>query len=243
MVGHHDKIVMPSPIHLCGLSPYKHLVVMKTNPKCRVCGVELNDENWYPSYQKTNQRICKTCHNEELRQRWRVNPEKARMQDEQWRKANPEKMKAYRTRYRRKQGHQPFNENKRCSLFLGVYVAERVLSHVFKNVQRMPMNNPGYDLICGRGYKVDVKSSCKRKNRNGWLFCPDHNTIADYFLCLAFDNREDLNPLHVWLIPGEKINHRGSVGISPATLHKWDAYRLDISKIVACCNILSETWI
>lgn len=194
----------------------------KTNPICRVCGIELTEENWYPSNRKRNQHICKECTTESNRQ---------------WRKANPEKAKANWTRRDRKRGERPFNENKDCGLFLGVHVAERVLAHVFKDVKRMPMGNPGYDFICNKGKKIDVKSSCIGKN-GAWLYNINSNTTADYFLCLAFDNREDLTTLHAWLIPGSKVSHLKNIGVGPSTIHKWDAYRLDTSKISACCNAM-----
>ena len=83
---------------------------------------------------------------------------------------------------------------------------------------------------------------CKECNREwnsiSWAFNIGRNTTADYFLCLAFDNREDLNPLHAWLIPGSKINHLTGTSISPSTLHKWDAYALDTSKIGDCCDAM-----
>ena len=195
----------------------------KTNPVCRFCGVELTDENWCLSRQEKNDSICKSCHNEE---------------NKQWRKMNPEKAKAQWTRKSRKQGHHPYDKNKECPLFFGVHIAEHVLSHTFKNVQRMPMHNHGYDFICGGGYKIDVKSACLRKTWNNWMFNINHNTIADYFLCLAFDNRGDLNPLHVWLIPGGVLNHLISTSISSSTIHKWDEYKLDISKVITCCNVM-----
>ena len=176
----------------------------KTNPVCRVCGVELNDENWNPSYQKRNYYICKNCHVRET---------------QQWKKANPEKARAQSERAHRKEGHQSMSKNKDCAVYLGVYIAEQVLSQAFKNIQKMPYGNPGYDFKCSNGFLIDVKSSCLYKD-NGWSFTIEHNTIADYFLCLAFDNRANLNPLHVWLIPGEKINHLTSASISLSTIHK-----------------------
>jgi hypothetical protein len=165
---------------------------------------------------------CKECHNERVRV---------------WRTANPEKERANHTRSTRKAGQRPFNENKECSSYLGIHVAERVLSHVFKDVKRMPLNNRGFDFICSKGKKVDVKSACLQKN-GAWKFNINHNIIADYFLCLAFDNREDLNPLHAWLIPGGKVNHLVSAVISQSTINKWDEYRLDLSKVNACCDSL-----
>ena len=190
-----------------------------------MCGVELTDENWAPSVREYNSHICKRCSTERSRQ---------------WRKANPEKHKTQWTRCSRKQGYQPFNENKKCPLYLGVHVAEDVLSRVFKNIQRMPMNNQGFDFMCGKGYKIDVKSSCFTKN-GVWHFTINHNQIADYFLCLAFDSREDLNPLPLWLIPGGMLNHLAGTSIGKSTIHKWDAYKLDIDKVTACCNVMKGT--
>ena len=133
------------------------------------------------------------------------------------------------------------SENRNCASFLGVYVAERVLSHVFKHVEKMPNGNPGYDFICGGGHKIDVKSACRHVRKNWadmWVFHIEKNQIAEYFLCLAFDNRDDLNPEHIWLIPSNKINDHVSIGISETTLAKWDEYKLDIEKVSACCNAL-----
>lgn len=148
---------------------------------------------------------------------------------------------AERDDWRHRTGRQlPMNENKRCSSFLGVFVAERVLSHVFKNVQKMPYGTPGYDFICGRGHKVDVKSACRSHDgiHDRWKFHIFKNRVAEYFLCLAFDNREDLNPGYMWLIPGGVVNHRTGVSISVTTLQKWDEYALDVSKVSACCDIM-----
>ena len=196
---------------------------MKTKAICRVCDVTLNNENWSPSRQKKNSHICNSCRNKQMHQ---------------WRKANPEKIKAIWARANRKRGQLPMSKNKECSAFLGVHIAEGVLSQAFKDIQRMPYGYPGYDLICNQKKMIDVKSSCKRKTWGGWEFNIKYNTIADYFLCLAFDNREDLNPLHAWLLPGSKFNHFKSIGISPSTIHKWDTYRLDISKISQCCDAM-----
>ena len=197
--------------------------MLKTNPVCRVCGVKLTGENWYPSSQKKPGYICKSCNDKRVKQ---------------WRKTNPNKAKAIRIRMLRKRGVRPFERNKECALYLGVHIAERVLSHAFKDVQVMPYGNPGFDFICTKGKKIDVKSACKGKIQNNWIFHINHNTVADYFLCLAFDNREDLNPLHAWLLPGDKVNHLTGIGICPSTIHRWDAYRLDVTKVTTCCNVM-----
>lgn len=135
-----------------------------------------------------------------------------------------------------------------CGSYLGVYVAERILSHYFEDITRMPYGHIGYDFICKKGYKIDVKSGCLGVQKNikkspRWTFAINKNTIADYFLILAFDNRTDLNPQHIWLIPGEKINHRILIGIANVdyVLKKWEPYEKPLDKVLACCNILRNT--
>ena len=199
---------------------------MKANPICRVCSIALTDETWNPSNRKRNNYICKSCNNKK---------------SYSWYKAHPEKLKEKWTRASRKEGKRQFNENKGCSLYLGVHIAEQALSLAFKDVVKMPYGNPGYDFICNHGKKIDVKSSCLRegeRNAKGWNFTINYNHIADYFLCLAFDNREDLTPLHVWLIPGSKLGSLSGTSISPTTIHKWDEYRIDITKISNCCEAI-----
>lgn len=132
--------------------------------------------------------------------------------------------------------------NPDCTVFLGVVVAEKVLSKVFKNVQRMPPNNPGYDFICGKGFKIDVKSACIEKNTNRWAFNIKRNQVSDYFLCLAFDNRKDLNPEHIWLIPGSLLNNLMNASIARSTLEKWSQYELidKLDDVVTCCDTLKD---
>ena len=181
---------------------------------CRVpgCGVELTDENWYPSSQKKNDYICKNCQKE---------------RDRLWAKENPEKARAIRIRVSRKEGHLPMSENEDCPVHLGVYVNERLVRYRFKDITVMPYGNPGYDFICNKNMKIDAKSACLTV-RGEWLFNIRRNTEADYFLCVAYDDREHLNIMHVWMIPGEDVNHFTGISIRPSTIHKWDKYIYDI---------------
>lgn len=76
--------------------------------------------------------------------------------------------------------------NKGCTSYLGVYIAEQVLSKLFKNVTKMPYGHTGFDFICGKDKKIDVKSACKRKFKpnswaDAWDFTINKNKIADYF--------------------------------------------------------------
>lgn len=98
----------------------------------------------------------------------------------------------------------PTSENKDCSLYLGVYIAERILPLLFENVEKMPDGNPGFDFICGNGYKIDVKSACLSRDRE-WVFIINKNKIADYFFMVAFDDREKLGVIHIWLIKGDSV--------------------------------------
>ena len=160
-----------------------------------------------------------------------------------WCEENPDKYNINQKRHSEKIGITPMSENKECALFLGVHIAERVLKNVFKNVEQMPTGNPGFDFICGKGYKIDVKCSCLRYRINGaprWGFKIRNNKIADYFLCLAFDNREDLNPMFLWLIPGNEVNNTTGISVSTTTTSRWDKYVLNIDKVSKCCDIIKS---
>ena len=182
---------------------------------CRVCGDELTDDNWKSSRLKKGDYICKKC-----------NKEKNRL----YREANPEKAKA---------GQLSMSENKECAAYLGVYVNERLLKHLFNDVEVMPYGNKGYDFVCGKGYKVDGKSSCLRKD-GCWAFYINQNTTSDYFLLVAYDNRKDLNPLHIWLIPGHVLNNLTCTSISESTLEKWAEYEKPINEVISCCNTIKS---
>ena len=129
--------------------------------------------------------------------------------------------------------------NKKSSNYLGLTCTEQVLEKIFKNVIRMPYGHKGYDFECSNGFLIDSKASCVSKGKyNNWLFRIKQNKVADYFALLAFDNRDDMNPIYFWLIPGNVINDKMSLTISKSTLSKWDEYRQNISKFIKCCNNL-----
>lgn len=143
--------------------------------------------------------------------------------------------------------------NKKCSIFLGCHVAERVLSHVFVDVHRMPSRNKGFDFICNKGYKVDVKASCLHNN-NAYTFIMNYNKLTDYFLCIAFDNRENLNPQHIWLIKSDDICIMDktkrmfkdicaiNIKNTPEGLSKYLKYELTdkLKETISCCNTLKS---
>ncbi len=160
-----------------------------------------------------------------------------------WWSAHKEELRGYRRDYATAHGILPMSENRNCASYLGVHVAERVLAGLFDHVERMPVNNPAFDFICGKGFKIDVKSSCLiggfRRNPR-WQFDIRRNAVPDYFLCLAFDNRESLTPMHVWLIPGKEINHLQALSFSshPNAIVKWAKHEKSIDRVVAGCNAI-----
>ena len=188
---------------------------------CNKCGKELIvGENWATSYRKNSNYICKNCSKE---------------QNRSWVKENPDKARAISTRQNRKRGHLSMSENKKCPEYLGIAVNERLIRHRFKDIVVMPHNYPGYDFICNKNMKIDGKSSCLRKDGR-WLFAIRRNTEADYFLCVAYDDREHLNIAHVWLIPGKDVNDHMNISIKSSTIHKWDKYIYDIEGFSVCCD-------
>ncbi len=193
--------------------------------KCNTCGFE-GTANLFVSTRKGQ---CKKCKNTTTR-RWYARTAAIRRENSR------------QLRYKNN-GVKPMSENKECAYYLGVHVAERILSHVFNDVTRMPLKNPSFDFICNKGKKIDVKSAClqnmKRCNPR-WYFNIKQNTIADYFLCLAFDNRLDLNPLYMWLLPGPEFNTILNASIGITTINKWDKYALDINNVKICCDVVRK---
>jgi len=130
------------------------------------------------------------------------------------------------------------SENKNCAQYLGC-IAEKLLALTFKDVKRMPYSNPGFDLICNQDYKIDVKSSATG-HLGHWMFNIVKNRIADYFLCIAFESRDELIPVHVWLIPSNVVNHRISIQISKSTIDRWSKYEKPIKRVLACCDVIKD---
>ncbi len=143
------------------------------------------------------------------------------------------------------------DDMKKSPVWLGYYVAQRALGKIFDNIQMMPLKNPGFDIICGRGYKIEVKASCLyhyKKNKGNllpwrhWYFTIHKNRVADYFLLLAFGERENLEPLHVWLIPANELREKTGVSITDShrSLSKWTKYERPIDKVVTCCSAMRD---
>jgi hypothetical protein len=138
----------------------------------------------------------------------------------------------------------PITEAKDCSSYLGD-LAERALLNYFDHVKRMPINNPRYDFICSKGYKIDVKSSCLAQHGKTyrWAFSLKYNDEADYFFCLGFDDRKSLTPIHIWLIPNENLTCRKNLSITdtPESLSRFTKYEYSLDRIqLFCSNVRRE---
>ncbi len=118
----------------------------------------------------------------------------------------------------------------------------------------MPIGNIGYDYMCKNGYKIDVKSSCIRKYGHSfnsyWSFMIYKNEVADYFLMISFDSREELNLMYIWLfkgielIRGRKLNERTGFSI-PNTekgLKMYEKYEITdkLNEIREICRFFKE---
>ncbi|MGP6239362.1 hypothetical protein ACNF40_02960 [Cuniculiplasma sp. SKW4] len=62
-------------------------------PRCRKCGVVLNEFNTYPSYLKSHSHVCKACDSKRIKEYNRRNKEKRRLKDKEYYERNKEKIK------------------------------------------------------------------------------------------------------------------------------------------------------
>jgi hypothetical protein len=199
---------------------------------CTKCDNRLPDDAF-----RAGRNQCRSC-TSAMNKQWRLaRPEYGR----NWKHAHLEHSREWDRAYKHRIGQStPMGKAVNSSAYLGVYVAERALSKFFDHIERMPFGNPGYDFVCGKGYKIDVKSSCfnHRRSSSYWIFQIRKNAIADYFLCLAFDDRESLTPLHVWLIPGNEINTKSGIGITNTdrSLAKHAKYERPLDRVITRCS-------
>lgn len=175
---------------------------------------------------------CRECVKEGNKKDYQIHREERKEYNRNYKREHKDEI-------RKQQGHLPMYENKLCSSYLGVVIAERLCRHLFKDVEVMPYGNTGYDIVCNKGMKIDIKSATmtlQKSKHPQWGFNIDHNTIADFFILVAFDNLTDLNPLHLWMIPGKEINNNSSKTIRSSTVHKWDKWKRDIKDAQLCCT-------
>lgn len=110
--------------------------------------------------------------------------------------------------------HFPMLDNETCSYYVGIMgereIGRIILPRILGTItEEMPPNYPGFDFIVDNNIKVNVKSACLidigKNMKSRWCYNIDYNEIADYFLCVAFDNREHLYCMHVWLFKRDDI--------------------------------------
>lgn len=100
----------------------------------------------------------------------------------------------------------PIKENRMDNKFIGVYIGENGITKIYEGSKRMPYNHPGYDIICQKGYKIDVKSTVLSRY-NTFSFGIQKNRTADYFALVGFNNIIELTPLHLWIIKSDENIH------------------------------------
>lgn len=149
----------------------------------------------------------------------------------------------YQKEYNLRKGiHLQMSDNEDCSIYLGIYIGERVIAKqilemIFEHIEEMPINNNGFDFICkdprlefinkfpiyklerNEEYKIDAKCASLTEIHK-WKFHIRNNIISDYFLLIGIDNRSNLEPSYIWLIRGDeiirnkKINDRYIFGVT-----------------------------
>jgi hypothetical protein len=149
--------------------------------------------------------------------------------------------------------HSPMSENDECSSYFGVYIAENYISKLFEDPIVAPYGTQGYDWICRKGKKIELKSRCLQQQgkRIGWNFTGiDYNNIADYFILSGWKDRESLLPLFAWMfhrkdiIRGREFWDRESFYITnrPEYLREFKRYELKdkLYKLKELCDKLKE---
>ena len=104
----------------------------------------------------------------------------------------------------------PIKENRMDKRFIGVYIAENGVAKIYEESKRMPYNNPGYDIICPRGYKIDVKATVLNQH-NMFGFGIKKNKVADYFALVGFNNIIELEPLRMWIIRNDEYVNKHKI--------------------------------
>lgn len=143
--------------------------------------------------------------------------------------------------------HLPMSENENCPSYLGTAIGERrdarkILPKILgKIIKEMPYGNSGFDFLIDGDIKVDVKS--RRLINNKYDFAIRNNNMADYFLCIEYeeDESDNIMPVHMWLFKKndmirkqesgsryiiDKFYRRDTFGISniPTTIDKFRMY-------------------
>lgn len=194
--------------------------------KCPVCGQVLPASNfWKDKRNKVDglQYKCKECQRKHF-------------------KENRSHINAYKCEWTHRTGrNKSIAESKDSGVWLGTHITEEAIAELLGDAKKMPLKHEGWDLESKNYGKIDVKAACiflyKGKNIS-WLFHINRNQLPDYFACVAFDSRESLTPLHMWLIPAKEINHLVSLTIyeSGTSLKRWKGYEKPIEGLKEICK-------
>lgn len=93
----------------------------------------------------------------------------------------------------------PNGVNEDSATYLSEFT-ENFMIQKYPGAKKMPPCNPGFDYLWN-GIKIDVKGSCifyRIDRQPGFIFHVRHNHIADKFVLVGCDNRENMNPLFAW---------------------------------------------
>lgn len=199
--------------------------------KCSRCNIVKDEIEFYKDRARYDglQSCCKDCSTE---------------MNKTYRENNRENFNKRVREHYYKHGSKPMSENKECAQYLGCHITERILKHVMPNAVLMDNNNPGFDLVCGKGFLVDAKSSTLRYEKNKrpyWQFHIRYNKTPDYFMLVAYKDRESLEICHMWLVPGDVINDKVNVSIYLSNIHKWDEYKISHTDALSCAMQLNAS--
>lgn len=163
--------------------------------------------------------------------------------DEKERRLDEEKL--------RRLGHLPMEDDEDCALYFGVIrgeaLFEEFLLTIFEYVKRMKHGNKGFDFICknprkefidkypqfgfvrDKEYKFDLKVRCL--NQAQFYFPVKYNAIADYFILVGWNDRNSLEPLHIWIFyRNDNIRGRLFWRIDTFTITNKSLYLLQFQK-------------
>lgn len=120
----------------------------------------------------------------------------------------------------------PESENKSCPLYFGDYIEKKYVMQIFEDpilfeykkddMGRIIDKIKPYDYICKKGLKIKHIASCVRIDEFHlssymgdpipyWGYLIKKNNIPDYYILSAWNDRNSLEPLYVWIIMGDEI--------------------------------------
>ncbi len=150
-----------------------------------------------------------------------------------WRQDNKEHYNEYSRNRRHNIGESlPKEFNEDCSLYFGEYIAENYIMKTFEDTIKAPCGTKGYDWTCKKGYKIQHKARCmeydpKGSDWCGWKWSINYNDIADYFILSAWDNRDSMNPIYIWIFHKNDMIRKGRSNYTKEKF--WERYVFSIT--------------